>query len=217
MNDRSAPLAQIGECAYLEVLEVGPYGAFLDWGLRKNLLLPHSEQAYPVKEGRRYVVFVYMDEQTDRPVCSTKLHHHLPETSLWLKPGQEVELLIAAKSPLGYKAVIDGNCLGLIYEQELSQPLQFGERMRGWVKAIRDDGKIDLSINNLTPAARDELSQRILDKLKERGGRLPLSDKSSAEDIHAVFKVSKSNYKSAIGGLKKQGLIRIDPGYIELT
>ena len=211
------PDIQVGECAFLKVVSTSQYGAFLDWGLPKDLLLPHSEQSYPVRVGKSYVVYAYLDEKSGKVACSTMLHFHLSEeANHWLKKGQQVELLIASKSDLGFKAVIDGHSLGLIFHEELSQPLNFGDRIKGWIKNIREDGRIDLSINTLDAKTRDVLSQTILEKIKLSGGKLALSDKSSPEDIYREFKVSKKNFKRAISGLYKQRMIHIEPEYIEL-
>lgn len=212
-----APTISVGECAFLKVLSTGKFGAFLDWGLAKDLLLPHSEQAYPVREGGSYVVYAYLNEESGRVVASTLLHHFLEEeANQWIKKGQQVELLIAAKSELGYKAVINGTHLGLIYHEGLSQPLKFGSKMKGWIQNIREDGRIDLSINTLDKETRDALGSEILEKLKLAGGRLEFSDKSAPEDIFREFGVSKKNFKRAISGLYKQRLISIHPSYIEL-
>lgn len=211
------PTIQVGECAYLRVLTTGQYGAFVDWGLAKDLLLPHSEQAYPVRPNSSYVVYAYLDESTGRVACSTMLHHFLEEeASSWLKNGQQVNLLIAAKSELGFKAVIDGHSLGLIFHDQLSQPLKFGDRMKGWIKNIREDGLIDLSTNTLDDKTRSALSEQVLRIIKESGGRLEISDRSSPEEVYRTFKVSKKNFKRAISGLYKQRLIRIEPNHIEL-
>ena len=213
----ATPNIQVGQCAFLKVVSSSQYGDFLDWGLPKDLLLPHSEQAYPVRVGKSYVVYAYLDNSSGRVACSTQLHFHLQEeANTWLRKGQQVDLLIASKSDLGFKAVINGHSLGLIFHQELSQPLAFGERMKGWIKNIREDGRIDLSINTLDSESRDELSQAVLDKIKQGGGKLALSDKSSPEEIYREFKVSKKNFKRAISGLYKQRAIRIEPDYIEL-
>jgi len=163
-----------------------------------------------------YVVYAYLDNQ-QRPVATTMLHHHLNEEAGALKVGDMVELLIAAKSDLGFKAVINNKQLGLIYHDELSQPLSFGTRMKGWIKTIRSDGKIDLSINSLDEKTRDQLEARILKQLREADGRIDISDKSSPEVIFKVFKVSKKNFKRALGSLYKQRLITIEPTYIELV
>lgn len=211
------PKAVVGECALLNVLSIGKFGAFLDWGLSKDLLLPHSEQAYPVEEGRSYVVYVFQDERSGRVAATTKLHFHLEESSGPYRAGDQVELLIAAKTELGYKAVINNAYLGLIYESDLSQPLNFGDRMKGWIKDVRDDGKVDLSINALDQDSRDELEQSVLDKLVRHNGQLNLSDKSPPQEIFKVFRVSKKNFKRAISGLYKKRLIAIEPQSISLT
>jgi hypothetical protein len=205
----------INECALLKVVSVGKYGAFLDWGMPKDLLLPHSEQAYPVREGGSYVVYVVQDN-SDRLIASTMLHKYLEEDGLDLRKGDAVDLMIAAESDLGFKAVINNRQLGLIYHSDLSQPLKFGSRIKGWIKNIRDDGKIDLSINTLDDKARDQLEMRILKMLQQKNGKIELSDKSSPEAIFAALKVSKKNFKRALGSLYKQKLIIISPNHVEL-
>lgn len=206
---------QVGECAYLKVVATGDHGAFLDWGLAKDLLLPLSEQAFPVSIGRYYVVHVYYDK-SERPIASSILHRYLSESQGDLNVGDSVDLLIAGESELGFKAVINHQQLGLIYDDELSQPLHVGSRIKGWVKGIRDDGKIDLNINTLDRETRDQLESDILDQLKQAGGRIELSDKSSPVAIFRVFKVSKKNFKRALGSLYKQRIIKISADYIEL-
>ena len=208
------PLIQVGECAYLKVVAKTDLGAFVDWGLPKDLLLPFAEQAYPVREGAAYVMYAYRDN-SGRMVATTFLHHHLDEQHGNLQAGEAVNLLIAGKSDLGFKAVINNQHLGLIYHDELSRPLPFGLRIKGWVKAIRNDGKIDLSIHTLDKQSRDQLEMRILRELHQSGGRIELSDKSSPEVIFSVFKVSKKNFKRALSSLYKQRLITIEPTFIQ--
>lgn len=213
----ATPLAQVGEYASLKVVENTPIGAFLDWGLPKDLLLPLGEQAYPVQVGNSYVVRVYVDAASARICASTKLHHFLPETSATLTLRQPVDLLICGKTELGYKAIVDGSCLGLIYHAENAQPLRFGERMKGWVKAIRADGKIDLSITTLDQDSRAALEQQILDYLHRNGGAAPLSDRSTPEQVFALFRASKKNFKRALGNLYKNRLIEIADDHIALV
>lgn len=210
------PKVNVGECAYLKVTAEGEFGAFLDWGLPKDLLLPFGEQAYPVRVGSSCVVYVYQDN-SGRFVASTLLHHHLEEQGTGLSVGSEVSLLISAKSELGFKAVINNKYLGLVYHEELSQPLRFGLKIKGWVKAIRPDGKIDLSINTLDQKSRDQLETCILRELHQSGGLIELSDKSSPEVIFSVFKVSKKNFKRALSSLYKKRLILIEDTYIQLV
>lgn len=207
--------AQIGECANLEVVSVGDNGAFLDWGLPKDLFLPLKEQAYSIKEGDYCVVCVFLDKK-GRPVASSLLYHHLDEYKGDLKEGQQVDLLIADEAELGFKAVINHVHLGLIYHSELSQPLQIGTKMKGWIKELRGDGKINLNINAFDTDTRDELESQILEQLKQENGRIDISDKSPPKVIFQTFKVSKKNFKRAIGSLYKQRLIKISPGFIEL-
>ena len=207
---------KVGECANLEVVSTGDNGAFLDWGLPKDLFLPHSEQAYYVDEGDYCVVHVYLDKK-GRPAASSLLYHHLDEYQGDLEEGQQVDLLIADETELGFKAVINHKQLGLIYHSELSQPLQLGTTMKGWIKSISDDGKINLNINAFDADTRDALEAQILNQLKQENGRIDISDKSPPEEIFATFKVSKKNFKRAIGSLYKQRLIKISPKYIELV
>lgn len=210
----ATPKAQVGQCAYLKVVAEGEFGAFLDWGLPKDLLLPFAEQAYPVREGASYVVYLYTDN-SGRTVASTFLHHYLEEESDTLKKGDAVDVLVAGRSDMGFKAVINNQFLGLIYHDDLSQPLRFGTKIKAWVKAVREDGKIDLSINNLDQKTRDQLEMRILKELHQSGGRIEISDKSAPEVIFSVFKVSKKNFKRALGSLYKQRLIKIEATHIQ--
>ncbi len=214
------PLAMVGEAQLLKVVAVNRAGAFLDWGLPKDLLVPYAEQAEPMEEGKSYVVYLYLDHVKNRITASSRLHRHLGETSAWLKAGQKVALLIASKTELGYKAVVDGHCIGLLFHGEVFRPLQPGDRVTGYVKAIRPDGKIDLTLQPLQQApqqARDVLSQRILDDLKQNNGVSTLTDKSPPEEIYAKFHVSKGNYKKALGGLYKKRLISIERDRITLN
>lgn len=212
----ATPTIELNGCAYLKVVSKGDHGAFLDWGLPKDLLLPYSEQSYPVREGEFHTVFMHLDTGS-RPVATMRLHQHLNEFQGDLVVGDAVDLLIADESDLGFKAVINDQQLGLIYHDELSMPLVLGNRMKGWVQHIREDGKIDLNVNTLDRKTRDHLEAHILKQLQQCGGRLELSDKSSPEAIFLIFKVSKKNFKSALGSLYKQRLIKISPGFIEMV
>ena len=207
--------AQVGECAYLEVVSTGERGTFLNWGLPKDLMLPLSEQSRAVREGDFCFVYVYQDG-SERPVASMKLHRHLNEHYGDLELNEAVDLMIAGKSELGFKAVINNKQLGLIHHEELARPLKIGTKMKGWVKKIRDDGKVNININNLDNETRDELEEAVLSRLKENGGRLNLSDKSAPDLIYTNFSVSKKNFKRALGSLYKKRLIKISPEFIEL-
>jgi len=210
------PFVMVGECAYLKVVDVNQAGAFMDWGLPKDLLVPYGEQISPLKIGQSYTVLAYLDENTNRIAATQKLDSRLSEEAQYFKPGQAVDLLIFGKTELGYKAVIDNTHIGLIYRNEVFQTLTHGEKLKGFIKAIREDRKIDLCLQLPGKDAREDLKTRILNHLKKNDGESTLTDKSSPEDIYQCFAVSKKNYKKAIGTLYKKRLIRIEEDKIKL-
>ena len=210
------PKVQVGDCAMLTVVDINHAGAFMDWGLPKDLLVPYNEQQKPMEVGYSYVVHVFHDQNSDRIAASTKLSHYLDEESVWLKPRQAVNLLVAGRTELGYKAVIDNKYLGLIFRADAYRPLKIGERLPGFVKSIRKDGKIDLLIYQATLQGDHDLGEQIIQHLTESGGESQISDKSDPEEIYRLFKVSKKKYKQALGGLFKSKRILIEPGKIKL-
>ena len=210
------PKVEVGCCEMLKVVDINHAGAFMDWGLPKDLLVPYNEQQKPMEVGYSYVVYVYHDEASDRIAASTKLSHHLDEQPVWLKPRQSVNLQIASRTELGYKAIIDDKYLGLLFRADAYRPLKIGERLLGFVKSIRSDGKIDLLISQATLQGDHELSQQIVQYLTDQGGTSTLTDKSDPEEIYRVFKVSKKKYKQALGNLYKSRKITIIPGLVQL-
>ncbi len=210
------PYVMVGECAYLKVVDVNQAGAFLDWGLPKDLLVPYGEQISPLKIGQSYTVLAYLDENTNRIAATQKLDSHLSEEAQYFKPGQAVDILIFGKTELGYKAIINNTHIGLIYKNEVFQTLTHGEKLKGFIKAIREDRKIDLCLQLPGKDAREDLKTRILDHLRKNDGESTLTDKSSPDDIYQCFAVSKKNYKKAIGTLYKKKLIRIEEDKIRL-
>lgn len=212
------PLVMVDECAYLKVVSVTPVGAFLDWGLPKDLLVPFSEQDRPMEVGRSYVVVVSVDDSTNRIVASSRLHDYLDEEAdEEIEVGKSVELLISGQTDLGYKAVIDNDYLGLIFKNEVFQELKNGDQLTGFVKQIRDDGKIDLRINSDKKSTVEVLSEKILDHLRHNNGTSQLTDKSPPEAIYRSYSVSKANYKRALSSLYKQRLILITHEAITLS
>lgn len=211
------PKAQLGDVVSLQVVSISSVGAFLDWGLEKDLLVPFSEQEKPMSEGMSYVVCVFQDEDSQRLAASTKLHQFLDETNSDFEPKQEVELLISGRTDMGYKAVINQTHLGLIFKDEVIKPIRVGQSMRGYIKHIREDQKIDLCFQFHDNSARQSLSEQIIDDLKAHGGISTLTDKSSAQDISHRFNVSKNAYKKALGALYKQKKILIDKVKITLV
>lgn len=210
------PKVQVGDCEMLTVVDINHAGAFMDWGLPKDLLVPYNEQQKPMEVGYSYVVYVFHDQNSDRIAASTKLNHHLDEETVWLKPRQQVNLLIAGRTDLGYKAVIDNKYLGLIFRADAFRPLKIGERLPGFVKNIRADGKIDLVISQSTLQGDHDLGEQIIRHLQEMGGESQVSDKSDPEEIYRLFKVSKKKYKQALGTLYKSKRILIEPGKVKL-
>jgi predicted RNA-binding protein (virulence factor B family) len=210
------PYVEVGGCAHLEVVAVGAVGAFMNWGLAKDLLVPFKEQRVPMAVGKSYTVYVYLDN-TERIAASSRLRRFLSEENDGkFVVGQEVSLLIARRSDLGYQAVINGSHLGLIHSEEIFQPIHVGDHMDGYIKGIRPDGFINLTLNARGKASIDALSQFILDFLKAEGGSSFLTDKSPAEEIYKTFNVSKSNYKKALGKLYKEKYIMLDKERITL-
>ncbi len=210
------PYVQVGEFAFLKVVAVSGVGAFLDWGLRKDLMVPFREQRETMLEGHSYLVYAYVDKASDRIVASTKIDKYLDQVFPEYEPGQEVDVLIARKSDLGYSVIVNNAHWGLIYQNEIFQPVKIGQKLKGYIKEIREDEKIDVSLQPAGYAKIDGLSKMILDKIRDNGGILDISDKSAPEEIYNLFGCSKKNYKKAIGALFKRGMIDIDVNEIRL-
>lgn len=213
------PLAQVGQFACLEVVSLENVGAFLDWGLPKDLFLPFRERTRPVKVGQTVVVYIYIDN-TDRICASMRLDKYVQAESekqiLDFKENQAVELFIAARTDLGFKAIINGTHWGMLYNNEIFQPLEHGDKLSGFIKKIREDGKIDLSLQGNQTESPKDLGAKILALLKSEGGYLAINDKTPAEEIYQILGVSKKKYKIALGGLYKQRLISVHDDGIRL-
>ncbi len=214
----ATPLAMAGEFACLRVLSVDRrLGAFLDWGLPKDLLLPRREQTAPLKVGHWIVVHVSLDEKSDRVIASTRLNRALSSRPPRYTPDQPVSLLVAAETPLGYTAIVENAHRGLLYRRELAGPLEIGQRLTGYVRAIRADGKLDLALDRTGHQRITPLKEKILEALRAHGGRLPYHDRTAPEEIREAFGVSKKAFKEALGTLYRQRHIRIDPDGIALA
>lgn len=212
-----SPKAMVGDVQLLKVVDINRVGAFLGWGLPKDLLVPYSEQQHPMKEGESYVVYVFHDHKTDRILASSKLNRYFEEESTNLVPRQKVDLKITDKTELGYKTIIDNQYLGLIFHGDAFRPLALGECLPGYIKAIREDGKIDVIISQHSPQGDNSLEDQILVYLKQSGGESNLTDKSNPDHIYRQFKVSKKKYKNALGALYKRKLIVITREKISLV
>jgi len=211
------PLAKADEFAGLKVIASTGVGAFLDWGLTKDLLVPFSEQTERMVPGRSYVVYVYRDEESDRLIATTKFNKFLSQEKPDLEAGQEVDLLIHRKTPLGFQAIVNNSWKGMLFENEVFQALHSGQKLKGFVKQVRPDGKIDLKLQRAGIKHIDPLSDKILEYLKSEEGTMDITDKSPAEVIYATFGASKRAFKQALGKLYKKRLIEIDRDKISIS
>ncbi|MFC3608778.1 CvfB family protein [Stutzerimonas tarimensis] len=211
------PRVQVGQFAGLQVAEINRVGLFLDWGLPKDLLLPHSEEKRPLQVGDYCVVYVYLDPRSGRITATARLDRYLDKTPARYSAGQAVDLLVVETTDLGFKAIIEGRHWGLIHRNEAFKPLRPGQREKGFIREVRADGKISLTLQAQGQDAASALQMAILERLEAQQGVLPLSDKTPPAEIARLFGVSKGNFKKALGGLLKQGRIRILDDRIEAT
>ena len=209
------PKVQIGECGLWKAVTVTKAGAFMDCGLERDLLVPVSQQLTPMTEGESYVVYVFLDPQ-QQVIGSTKLYKFLDERAKNMAAGEQVNLLIVGDSELGYKAVINGTHLGLLYKDEVFRTLKPGDKIKGFIKSIREDRKIDLTLQKQNQQSQMELSDRILSFLKASGGSSSLTDYSPPHAIYKQYGVSKKNYKRALSKLYKSRRISVSKEKISL-
>ena len=211
------PLAKVGDFAHLEVSWVNEYGAFLNWGLMKDLFCPFREQKKRMERGSSYIVYVTLDEDSYRLMATAKVDKYLSQERPPYKHGDEVDLLVWQKTELGFKVIVDNKFNGLIYENQVFRPLRTGDRLKGYIDHIRKDGKIDVMIQRTGHQQTLDFSEILLNFLKENNGHCDLGDKSPSELISDRFKVSKKTYKKAIGDLYKRRLITIGDDGITLV
>jgi len=211
-----SPKIKVGEVAMLNVVAVTKVGAFVNWGLKKDLLVPFSEQHIPLKEGQKYLMYCYVDN-SNRIVASTKLDRHLHKTMPAFNSGDKVSIVIAEQTDIGYKAVVNNQYWGVLYKGDVFKPLRRGDMLTAFITKVRDDGKIDLRLNTSTHKQAQELTTTIVKKLEQNGGKLALTDKSSPELIYDSFGVSKKAFKQAIGALYKDKKIVISEHGIMLV
>ncbi|RJG48192.1 CvfB family protein [Motilimonas pumila] len=211
------PKAMVGEFAYLPVIDVSRHGAFMDWGLDKDLLVPFNQQRVPMESGRNYVVHIYRDQHSERIAASAKLDRFLDKKTPRFARGDKVSVLIAQRTDLGYKAVVNNAFWGVIYNNEVFKPIRVGQKHTAYIKQVREDGRIDISLQPGQQAQMDDVSQAILNHLEAHDGVSSLNDKSDPAVISKVFGVSKGVFKRAIGGLFKAGLIEISKQGIRLV
>ncbi len=211
----NTPKAQLGECALLETVTVTKTGAFMDCGLERDLLVPVSQQLSPMVEGQSYVVYLFLDPEK-QVIGSTKLHKFLDERAKNMAAGEQVDLMIVNESELGFKAIINGTHLGLLYKGEIFRTLKPGDKTIGYIKSIRPDRKIDLCLQRQNQQSKNDLTDRILTFLEANGGASELTDYSPPDAIYKQYGVSKGNYKKALGKLYKQRRISLEKNKITL-
>jgi predicted RNA-binding protein (virulence factor B family) len=211
------PYATVGQFAKLRVLANSSSGAYLDWGLQKDLLVPKREQHAQMEEGKSYVVFVFLNKKTGRITASSKLDRFLGLQSPKYEVGEEVDLFICEKTDLGYKVVVNNSHWGMVYKNEVFQKLHVGQQLKGYIKLIREDLKIDISLQQPGYQGVDNIARNILKTIKEQGGSIAVTDKNPPEDIYALLGISKKSFKKAIGALYKKRLITIGASGIRLT
>lgn len=211
------PKAMVGDFAYLQVAWVNNYGAFLDWGLMKDLFVPFREQKMKMQKGHSYIVYLHIDEESYRIMASAKIDRFLSKEMPPYEEGDEVNILVWQKTDLGFKVIVDNSYAGLIYDSEVFTELRTGDRLRAYIKTVRPDGKLDLTLNKQGRAAINDFADVLLAFLEEHGGHIQVCDKSPAEEIYALFGVSKKVFKKALGDLYKRRLVVLTDEGIELA
>ena len=211
------PLIQVGEFGYLEVSWVNQYGAFLKWGLMKDLFVPFREQKMRMVQGKSYIVYCYQDEESFRLMASAKVDKFLSKDRPPYEAGEQVNILIWQKTELGFKAIVENKYAALLYDSEIFQPLHTGMQLKAFVKQVREDGKIDLILQKAGPRKVDDFAETLLKYIREHNGFTSFNDKSDAEEIYQTFGVSKKTFKKAVGELYKMRLIILQPDGISLN
>ncbi len=211
------PFVQVGEFGFLEVMWINEFGAFLNWGLMKDLFVPFREQKMKMQVGRSYVVYTHIDEESYRIVATAKVDKYLSKDFPPYQAGDKVDIMIWQKSDLGFKAIIENKYSGLIYENEIFGQITTGMRMQAFIKQIREDGKIDLELQKAGARKVDDFSKTLHEFIEKEGGHISFTDKSDAEDIYATFGVSKKTFKKAVGDLYKKRIITIETNGISLV
>ncbi|AXT59849.1 GntR family transcriptional regulator [Aquimarina sp. AD10] len=210
------PYATVKSFAYLKCTSVAEIGAFLDWGLEKDLFVPFKEQASKMRKGSWYLVYVYLDQETNRLLASSKTNKFLDNSLVLLSPFDEVDLIASHPSPQGWNMIVNQKYLGLVYSDEIFQKISVGDQLKGFVKKVRPDGKIDITLQRHGFRGIEPNAQQILKELESSGGFIDLNDKSDPKDIEAVFQLSKKSFKKAIGTLYKARKISIEKDGIRL-
>lgn len=211
------PYVQVGEFACLEVAWINQFGAFLDWGLMKDLFVPFREQKSKMQKGGRYVIHAHLDEESYRIVASAKVEHYLSKEIPPYQKGDEVDVMVWQKTDLGYKVIVENAFSGMLYHNEVFRQIVPGDHLQAYVKLVREDGKIDLELQKEGAKKVDDFAERLLQYIKDNGGTTTINDKSEADLIYDTFGVSKKTFKKAVGDLYKKRLVVLEEGKIRLA
>ena len=211
------PYVQVGQFACLEVAWTNQFGAFLNWGLMKDLFVPFREQKMKMIKGNRYVVHAHLDEESYRIVASAKVERYLSKEKAPYERGEEVDCMVWQKTDLGFKVIVDNKYSGMLFKNEVFQQLRTGMKLKAFVKQVREDGKIDLELQQRGVQKVEDFSEVLLNHIKENGGHTTMNDKTDAEEIYNTFGVSKKTFKKAVGELYKKRLIVLEEGGIRLA
>lgn len=210
------PLVQRDQFACLKVVDVSRFGAFMDWGLEKDLLVPFKQQATRMNKGEWYIIFMYLDASTDRLVATSKLHPHFEKDLSTLTENQEVDLLLGDENDLGIQVIVNQKYNGLVFHSEIHQDVMMGDQVKGYIKTIRTDGKLDISLQRTGLEHMEAGAAKILEVLQEEEGFIEVTDKSSPEDIQYYFQLSKKAFKRSLGNLYKQRKVELKENGIQL-
>ncbi len=211
------PKARVGDFAFLKVNWVNEYGAFLDWGLMKDLFCPFREQKKKMEQGKSYIVHVHIDEESYRIVASAKVDRYINRDNSALSEGEEADLLVWHKTELGFNVIINNEYAGLIYDNQIFSPVHTGDRLKGYIQKVREDGKVDVSLQKTGRRQTKDFSRTLLEYLSSHGGYCPYGDKSDAREIYEAFCVSKKVFKKAAGDLYRRHKITIQPDGLHLV
>jgi len=210
------PYIKMHECEFLEAIDVNSFGAFFDWGMEKDLLVPFSEQKERMEAGKKYLILMYKDELTNRLVGTSKIGKFIRQNRVEVRAGDKVNVMVSGLTDIGYNVIVENKYYGLIYKNEVFKPIRQGDKLKAFVTKVRGDNKLDLSLNSANLDETATLAQVIYEQLLKQKGTLNLSDKSNPEEIYATFKVSKKAFKRAIGLLYSERKIEINPKSITL-
>jgi uncharacterized protein len=211
------PKVMLNKCAFLKAVDVNQYGAFFDWGMEKDLLVPFSEQFLRVTSGKRYLIYLYKDEMTNRMVGTTKMGRFIRENKMEIKTGEQVDLLVSGETEIGYKVIVNQKHYGMVFKNEVFKPIEIGDKLKGYLQRVRKDDKLDITLNSSSLSDVEVLANKIFERLLKEGGKLNFSDKSTPEVIYKEFQVSKKAFRRATGMLYKERKIVITPEDITLV